>query len=764
MKTEIEVTGQLGRIIFEAKDSDFQIATLILKDVKDIKEAGSAEIVVKGEMSLLNNTDYIFRGELIVDKRYGNQYKLISIKRKKLIESLSKEEFRDFLYNVAGETKVDAIYATFEDPRKVFAEGAVDKLKEAKGIGDYLAKRYIEIYEEQKDYGKAYVEYAKWGFTPSFTRKVVKDKGSVEIAISILKRNPYDLMGVQGIGFKTIDAKALEKGIKPNDMRRVRAFIANYFEELAMDGNSWIGLLELVQYLKNEIYECDIDFVVRYLNESDKYKIYNRNGLDCVSSINVFNTEQGIARELLRIMLGKNNMKLTDSEEVVKTVEQRQGWEYSPEQMAAIRQMVKYNVFLLQGLAGTGKSSVMNAFVQMLQKHYYEYKQCALSGKAAQNLAGITGKKGSTIHRLLGYGEGGFSYNERNKLPTDVVILDEISMVDIDIFYSLLKAIPNGAKLIMLGDSGQLDSIGVGVMDEMIKSKVIPSTTLVKIHRQAQDSAMITHSVAFRNGKYPTDLKTKAKTRKIYGVKRDLGYTFVSSQKESKISSETMMIYKTLVKKYGVNDLQIITPTISSGVVNCDQLNDACQLIVNPKSESKAEIKLEKSKDRTFIIREGDKVINTKNNMHTEDAEAEDEVKKQLPIFNGNTGIVESIEMISEKAANMIVNFDGVGRVRMKTKDIMYLQLGYAITVHKAQGSSIPCVLVALPFQFKLDSRELLYTAITRARHLSYIVTSPRTLKYSISKTSKQNHHNNLGMLLKLEAKKYIKQRKGVTN
>lgn len=759
MKTKIEVTGQLGRIIFEAKDSDFKIATLILSDVEDITEVKSAEIVVKGEMSLLDNTEYVFSGELTLDKRYGKQYKLISIKRAKPIEGMSKNEFRDFLYNLAGATKVDSIYKTFEDPRKIFANGDVEKLKKAKGIGDYLAKRYMEVYEEQKDYGKAYVLYGKWGFSPSLTRKVVKAKGSVEIAINTLKRNPYELMGIQNIGFKTIDSKALEKGFKPNDIRRVKAFIENYFEELAMNGDSWIGLLELMQYLKSEIYECDIDFVARYLNESDKYKIYDRKGVTCVSSITVFNTEQGIAQELLRIMLGKNRINIKDSEEVVKTVEKRQGWQYSPEQVAAIRQMVKYNVFILQGLAGTGKSSVMNAFVQMLQKHYYEYKQCALSGKAAQNLAGITGKDGSTIHRLLGYEGMGFRYNEKNKLPADVVILDEISMVDIDIFYALLKAIPNGAKLIMLGDSGQLDSIGVGVMDEMIRSKVIPSTTLVKIHRQAQNSAMITHSVAFRTGKYPIDLKTKAKTRQIYGVKRDLGYTFVSSQKESGISKETIRIYKTLVKKYGVNNLQIITPTISTGVANCDQLNDACQIIVNPKNKDKAEIKLEKNKDRVFVIREGDKVINTKNNMQTSDAET----KQNLPIFNGNTGIVEKIKVISDKAADMIVNFDGVGRVLMKTSDIMFLQLGYAITVHKAQGSSIPCVLVALPFQFKLDSRELLYTAITRARQLSYIVTSPKTLKYAVSKTSKQSHRNNLSMLLKIEAKNILEKRKEVT-
>ncbi|MFT9003120.1 MAG: AAA family ATPase [Liquorilactobacillus hordei] len=742
----VKITGKLDRIKFESQDTDFKIMDIMCEDGQ-IK-------TLKGDAYILPDTDYEFTCVIENHSRFGRQYTIQYMKRKKPINSLSKEDFKDFLNIAIGGIKTKAIYEALEDPIAVFKNRDIEALKTIKGIGDNYANRLLETYESQKDYSEGYVEFSKWGFTPKFTRKVIKKKGSVELAIKTLKENPYDLMEISGIGFKTIDNKALEYGIKPNDKRRVRAFIENFFNNLAMDGNSYINLNKFLLYLKNEIFECDLRYITKYLVESDKYVVYTHEKERRISTKMVFNTLQGISRELLRILLCKNHLKIEGQDEIIKKTEEEQGWEYSDEQRNVIDQMTKYNVFLLQGLAGTGKSSVVNGFLQILQQNNYEYKQCALSGKAAQNLAGITGKMGSTIHSLLGYTQEGFYYNENTKLPTHAVILDEISMVDIDIFYALLKAIPSGAKLVMIGDSGQLDSIGVGVMEEIIKSKVIPTFTLKKIHRQAQDSAMITHSIAFRKGKYPLELSTKNKY-KVYGVKKDLGYTFVPSN-ESNIPIETMRIYKTLVKKFGVDDTQIITPTISSGTTNCNMLNDTCQKLVNPPNPNLLEVELNRGGGEKFVIRENDRVINTRNNPRTQDING-----RSLPIFNGNTGRVEEIVLDADGHLDkMTVDFDGIGRVIIGSKDIKYINLSYAMTVHKSQGSTIKCVIVSLPFQYMLDTRELLYTAITRASNLAYIVTSPKTLKSTVGKSSKKLHDNELGALIRLQAMKIIEKNK----
>ncbi|KRL08018.1 AAA family ATPase [Liquorilactobacillus hordei] len=743
MEEEILLVGKLERVIFQSDNNDFQI--VLFNSKRGI-------VTLKGEMSLLPDTEYSIKADKVIDPRYGEQFNFISSKRSNPIEDMSKEDFKKFLLGIAGASKVKSIFDTIDDPRKVFAEGDKATLIQVKGIGENLAEKYLEQYEEQKDYGEAYVEFGKWGFTPSFTRKVIKNKGSVELAIKILDQNVYNLMGINGIGFKTIDDKALEHGILPNDTRRVKGFIFDYFDKLRSEGNSYSELDQFIDYVNKEIYECDIKFILNYLKESQDYTVYKVKDKLRVSKTSIFEKEKFVALELLRLLFSKSTLELKDKEKLITDVEQKQGWTYSEEQKRAIDLMFDKNVFLLQGLAGTGKSSVVNAFVKVLKENNYLYRQCALSGKAAQNLAGITGEKGSTIHKLLGVQGDEFLYKRNNKIPTNVVILDEISMVDLDIFYSLIQAIPSGAKLIMIGDSGQLDSIGIGVMSEMLSSKIIPTITLKEIHRQAKESAIITHSISFRLGKKPKELSTKT-PRALYGTKKDLGYSFIPSDNEERIIKEAMKMYKVLVKKYGVGNTQIITPTISSGSTNCDRLNEACQRFINPATPNKLEIEITLSKDRKFIIRENDRVINVRNNKTTVKADT----NLPLPIFNGNTGVVKKITL--DDNPFMIIDFDGIGLVRVAKKDFKDINLGYAITVHKSQGSTIDCVLIPLPYQFMLNTRELIYTAITRSAKLAYVITTPRTLKATLSKTSKKTHHNNLGNLLRKEAINLLKNK-----
>lgn len=763
--TEKEALVELERFRYEADDTNFKIAELTLLDNLDgeMHPNPYGSVVVKGNMDLLPNVKYIIRADEINDPKWGYQYNLIYSKRENPIEAMAGEQFKEFLATISNEKIADNIFDTIDNPREVFEKQDVVELSKVKGIGAKTAQKYFDSYQSQKDYSPAFVEFGKFGFTQPTTKKIVDYFRGVDNAISELQKDPYKIMEVPGMGFQIIDKKALVNGMHVNDKRRVKAFIKNYFDNQASDGNSWVLQTQLYGYLGQEIHNIDMKFVMNYVNESDNYKVFKRDGETCVADRKRFDIEMNIANELVRILNHKSNYELKHVEETIQKVQDEQGFDYSEEQYKAIKTMLNRNVFVLQGYAGTGKSTALKAVARIFQDNNLTMEQCALSGKAADNLSQITGKDGKTIHRLLGWkGEGRFDYDKKNPLGADVIILDEISMVDVDIFYSLLKAIPNGAKLIMLGDGAQLDSIGVGVMSGMLKSGIIPTQTLSEIHRQAQDSAIITHSLAYRQGKYPAELKSEDGKRRVYGVKKDLGYMFVPNGEEDQIVKETSVIFDAALHRFSVNDIQIITPTISSGKVNCDKLNQYCQIIANPAGHGRPEIKLKRrknGKDESFVLREGDKVINMRNNYKTVGEHGE--VK---PIYNGNTGIIKKIDvdykMKSHDDVILTIDFDGIGRVGLSKDDLKSIQLGYCITVHKSQGSTIPFVIVALPFQYKLDSRELLYTAITRASKSAYIMTSTKTLNATIRKTSSVTHHNNLDILIRVADQKFKEMEK----
>ena len=338
----------------------------------------------------------------------------------------------------------------------------------------------------------------------------------------------------------------------------------------------------------------------------------------------------------------------------------------------------------------------------------------------------------------FGNEEGGFHYGLKEKLPTNTVLIDELSMVNLELFLAVLRAVPLGAKLIMLGDFGQLESIGVGVMASFIKSKKVPMMLLKKIHRQAEKSAIITHSIAYRNGKIPSEVDMKSiKEPQVHGEMEDLEYFFVED--EAEIGVNVLKYFSSLLKTYDLQETQILCPTKSTGSVHCAYLNEKAQMIANPSDGSKIEIEVG-YKGKEYILREGDKVINMKNTRDTKSPNGDDR-----PIYNGNTGIVKSID-VSEMA--ITVDFDGIGEVVVTTENLNNIELGYAITLHKAQGSTIKCVVMALPNHYLLNSKELLYTGITRASNYQVLVTTEKALRSAVKKSNATKKNVSLDIFL----------------
>lgn len=739
----VEIVGSIERERY--RNGDFCIATMRVSEVKqgELKRANDGNVIFKGDMRMIPQKEYIIRGRYEDNKKFGPQYLFLSNKLKNPIEDMSAKEFRQFLTDLSPYGV--RINKAYEDSRKIFEEHNLEALTAIDGIGNVRAKELLDKYDSQRDYSPVYVEFAKYGFSTKVAKRAIDYYSSIDTPVDRLKKDPYDLMEIPGLGFKKIDEKCLAHGIAENDPRRIKAFLIDYFEQLEMDSKSWISVSQLKAYLRNEIFNCDITETFKKLNADKDFVIFEREDEKRIALRTIYEMEKKVAEELLRIKNGSSDVELQDVDKVIGDIEKEQDWSYSTEQRDAIDTMLKENVVILRGPGGVGKTTTLNAVIKVLRHNNISVATCALAGKAAENLTQVTGLRGQTIHRLLGIGSP-FELKDQG-LEYDVVILDELSMVNISLFSELVRTIPTGAKLIMVGDSAQLDSIGIGVMRDAIASGTISVITLNKIHRQAQESAIITHSLAFRAGNLPDGLSVKANWH-MMGKRRDLGYVFEDDEKN--LLGDACKIFKYALKQYDVKDIQIVSQTTR----NCLMLNKAAQQIANPQKDQDYYVVYE-GKEYEYTLRVGDKVINTRNNYRTPDA---DRSSAFLPIFNGNTGTIESIDLEKgnkgEESLRMIVNFDGIGRVVIDSGTVTNIQLGYAITVHKSQGSTIPCVIVALPFQYVLNTRELLYTAITRASKVCYLVTSMKTLRSTVKKTSGVKAKSNLVYFLKeMEAK-----------
>lgn len=733
------------------------------------KESGNApsSFSVKGDYLVEVGKTFNIKGVNAGDKGYPDSFVPLAFGTHVDIKKATRKEQEDFLSMVLSKAKLKSLYEVTDNPIKVLEEADLSTLMEAEGIGLATAEKLVSAYEGQKDFTSAYIALAKYKMNPEQVKKICKALGGVDTAVMKIEADPYILTKISGYGFNRADAIFLNnEENKPNDHRRVKAYIAYLFEELNAEGHTWISAKDFVKKVKESVYGVDLKWAVDFVKESFEYVVYRKDGELKVTTSFAISQELLVCQEILRLLNAENKNldRLLKNAPVIKRVQEAQGWKYSNEQQTAIKTMIAKNVFILQGLGGSGKSSTANGFLSVVNEAGMTFKQAALSGKASNNLALVTGREASTIHSMLGVdvANGGFIYNAKNKMPVDVVILDEMSMTDMFLFLDVLKATPDGAKLILIGDMGQLESIGIGIMGGLIQTGEIPSTLLKEIHRQAKKSAIITHSIAVRRGYKPTEL-TFTEGTKIYGENQDLEYTFVDNKDEDKITLKTMNAFRRMIQEYPINDVQIICSTKSSGKTSTWDLNKFSQRVLMNEKRLKGEyitikrkgfkppkkaedVKLNKAaldEDSCSIIHVGEKVINMRNNKTTKTFE-----EKDCPIFNGNTGIVKEI-IHGDKQDTLLIDFEGVGVVYVPETHFEHIELGYAITIHKSQGSTIPCVIFAMPFHFLLNTRELLYTGMTRASKYLILITSPKSFKKAVNQTSVKERRTNFSELFK---------------
>lgn len=726
----IKGVAECTYVVFEK--GTFVIAKFITKEPSNTMPKST--FTVKGNMAVKRGNIYQIEADLDSKSKYENSYDATRITGDYDLSSGSRKDLESFLKSVTTEYRAKAILDAIPNVIEVLEAKEVGALVKVKGIGVSTAESIITNYFNQKDYGEAYIELAKYELTKEAIRKICEHFGTAEQAVRMVGENPYELVKVDGFGFTKADTAFLaDTNNKPTDERRVVAYIDYMFKALEDEGHTWLEARQFIAKLREFIKDANLEFAVKYVKESSDFVVEPlEDNQYRITSKPLYDLEMNIASEIERLMKSECDMDLKNYKNSIRLTEASNGWEYNEEQRDAILGMVENNVFMLQGLAGAGKSSTTQAFLNAIEANGYLFATSALSGKASDNMAKVTGRDSSTIHYLLGAGQGekgGFAFNDKNQLSANVVVLDELSMVNARIFLSLLKAIKSGSKLIMIGDFGQLEAIGIGVMGGLIRSKVLPMALLKKVNRQSQDSAIITHSISVRNGLTPDGLRLTAESEDTYGKREDLKYIIVDNKAEHQIFDKAILEFKKAITKYDINDVQIICSTKTNGVVSTYALNKKAQQIYNPQKVGDTEVELG-FKEFKYALRMGDKVINMKNNRSTLSPDRE-----PRPIYNGNTGIITNITNEYDELI-VTIKFDGIGEVNISGEALNNIELGYAITVHKSQGSTIKCVIFALPFHYLLNTREFVYTGMTRASDYQVVITSPRSFRQAIKNTS----------------------------
>ena len=705
-------------------------------------------IVVKGtyEQTLDFGDDYIIVAKENYNPDRGYQYDLLYIAQDLDLSKVYNQ--KAFLQTFLTEGQIAEMFKVLDNPLAAIEAHDVEALKQVKGVGDYIANCIIERFEDNRDNCEVYLELDQYGLTPSFIQKLVKRSKSPSKVIEIVKEDPYQLsFDVDGIGFKTADSIALKGGIKRTSPDRIKGFINYILNEKAQEGNSYITSGELTALIfeefggKDAILEVyrdesgnvtgnNINEAIEKLKEKD-ILVVEENNINKTSRRvylkKYYNLEKEIADHLKRIAKAEKKFEYDDWEDIVKQQEVKQGWQFTEEQKRGIKLGLDNQVCFITGGAGTGKSSLVSGILESLKD--YSFAQTALAGKASARLQEVTGEEGFTIHRLLGFKPPmEFNFNENNPLPHDIIILDEISLVGGEIFLSLLKAIPDGCKLIILGDMGQLPSIGcMNLAFDMYNSKFITTVELTKVHRQAQKSGIITDSQKMRNG-IPV-LEKNFVGQIVTGELKDMYYDISDSTEQTREK-----VVEWFKNKYNsdqidnIMDIQILSPCKDRGDASVFNLNQDIQAFVNPPSPDKKELTVKAGKDRKYILREGDKVMCIKNNYKVTGS-------SKTGVFNGWCGILTEITDYGFHKVYIPMIDD---TMTFSTFDLTSgVILGYASTIHKFQGSSAKIIIGAFDNTTPpmMRTKELVYTLWTRAEK-ECITVAQNTALYNAAKNS----------------------------
>lgn len=746
----VKFKGKLSKKLFpktKIGNGDFGILSLKVEEELEgmIRVSEYGTVVVKGNWCEMNSNDeYTIIAKEVEHPTYGKQYELIYVSVD--VDFSTPHSQKKYLENILTEKQVKALYEAFENPFEVIKNGDIDKLCTVKGIGESTAQKILDKYRQHLDYSEVLIELDGYGLTQNMVHKLVETYGSPSIVVGKVKENVYILADeVNGIGFKKADEIAMRTGMNPHSHKRVKAFIEYHLGNQGEQGNSWVYtdslFAQIYDICGNDIDRTIIQEVLREMLKNGD--IWTSSTREHIALKRYFKLEESIEYHIRRLSQAENNFKYDNWEEVVKEIEERQGWAHTEEQKQGIKTVLDNPVVVVTGLAGTGKSTITNAMIEILKD--YNIKQGALSGRASQRMKEVNGLESNTIHKTFGYMYGNtWTYNEDNPLDVDIFILDEASMINGDIFLKVLRALKTGTKLIVIGDYGQLPTIGnCNVFLDMMNIG-LPVVKLTVVHRQAKASAIISKSIDVRNQIQLFDSYFEGED--TLGEMQDLNLFIYHDRNalKNKIISRFVQNYKEVGED--ILKVQVVVPMKTRGNICTQSINESIQGLINPNAMDSTQPFI--AGNKKFFI--GDKIINNTNKKVSAYPKTEDE--EEIQIYNGNIGIIKAYNL--EKGI-MLVDFgDMIGEVVLEKHFVeKSIDLAYAITCHKLQGSSCERVIVGLDYSaYQMLTSEYVYTAITRGEKLVDMVAENKAVRYAISQVQSNKKQTFLPFMKELVA------------
>ena len=726
------VTGYVEHIVFRNEENGYTVFHL---------ENDDGEVTCVGNFNFINEGELLeLKGDYVTHNVYGTQLKVSSYTLKEPEDLVSIERYLGSgAIRGVGAALAARIVKKFKKDTFRIIEEEPERLSEVKGISERKAREIAEQVEEKKDMREAMIYLQKYGISTKLAAKIYKYYGMR--VYKVLEENPYQLAdNIEGVGFKTADEIASRIGIHTDSDYRIRSGLFYTLQQAAGEGHIYLPQ-DVLMRRAGALLGVEIEDIGKHVMDlciDKKTVMKEKDGEIRVYPANYYYMELNTAKMLHDLNI---NCEMPEDlmERRLRKVEESEQIELDPMQHKAVIESIKHGLLILTGGPGTGKTTTINTMIRFFDSEGMSILLAAPTGRAAKRMTEATGYEAQTIHRLLEVNVnpeeedsvGGFLRNRQNPLEADVIIIDEMSMVDLPLMHALLSAVVPGTRLVLVGDVDQLPSVGPGsVLRDIIASERFAVVTLTRIFRQAGESDIVVNAHKINAGE-PVVLDNKS--RDFFFLKRQDADTI--------IGVIIFLIQKKLPAYVGAqpSEIQVMTPT-RKGLLGVERLNQILQRYLNPEDPKKNEKEI-----NGRLFREGDKVMQIKNNY-----QLEWEVKTKYGlavdqgtgIFNGDMGVVTEINQYTETVE---VEFDEGRKVKYGFEMTDELELAYAITVHKSQGSEYPAVIIPLlPGPRLLYNRNLLYTAVTRAKKCLTIIGSDAVFQEMIQNRNEQARYTSL--------------------
>ena len=727
-----KLEGYVDHIIYRNAENGYTVMVML---------ADQEEVTCVGVLSYIGEGEKLeAEGQYIAHPTYGEQFKIetYAVKPPEDEESVERYLGSGAIKGVGTALAARIVRHFHADTFRIIEEEP-ERLAEIKGISERKAREIAQQVYEKRDMRKAMIFLQQFGITTELAVKIFEKYG--QRMYEVLQNNPYQLADdIHGVGFRIADEIARKAGVSADSEYRVKSAISYVLLQAGNEGHIYLPK-ELVQSRTAQLLGVGLEDIEQYLMDlavDRKIVVKQEKEQERVYSASSYYIEMSTARMLCDL----NITGEIDDQVILKKIAaiEKQTEMYLDEmQKKAVIEAVRCGLLIITGGPGTGKTTTINTLISYFESEGLQILLAAPTGRAAKRMTEATGVEAKTVHRLLeisGLSEesgavGGFGRNAQNPLEADVIIIDEMSMVDAYLMHALLDAVTVGTRLIMVGDMNQLPSVGPGsVLKDMIQSGCIPVVSLTRIFRQAQESDIVVNAHKINRGE-PVLLDNKS--RDFFFLKRDDANVIISI---------VIQLVRDKIPRY-VNakmyDIQVLTP-MRKGLLGVERLNKILQEYLNPPDRTKTE-----QEQNGVLFREGDKVMQVKNNYQLEweiRGRYGIPMEKGLGIFNGDMGIIREINKQTERVT---VEFDEQRMVEYPYSGLEELELAYAVTIHKSQGSEYPAVVIPLLSGPKmLMTRNLLYTAVTRAKQCVTLVGDPYAFNQMEANTVEQKRYTAL--------------------